>query len=359
MSRRRDIAGFTLVELLLALSLLSILMIALVNLIDTSMRIWSRTEAQRDLSETSAAVAELLARDLAGLEAGPRGDLLCDWWTFDIDGDQTPGVPFARLRLVKRPSRAELERSFPGADSDLVEVVWALLPNPAGTASAPRTGAAASAPADIGLLVRGERLVGDDDRVSFFDDRFFNAGGKPPGGATQLVTGGLLWFELDFASQTSCVNDGWTVGEKAEDAATSWDAWARGRPDRARSMFNAPAAALPSPDAEPILPRRVQIRMEIERIDDLKRRARLSEPLETEATTLVVDDAMRAPRPGAMILVDEEWMEVQSIAGARLSVHRGARGTPARQHGAGTVIHHGWAMMREVLVPLYRDDWDL
>jgi len=357
MIRRSSSRGFTLVELLLALSLLSILMIALVNLIDTSLRIWGRTEAQRDLVEVSSAVADLMARDLAAIEPGPRGDLLCDWWTYDVDGDQTPGVPFARLRLVKRPSRAELARNFPGADGDLVEVVWALLPNPAMTG--PRTGPAADVPVDVGMLVRGERLVGDDDSLSFFDERFFSASGKPPGGATQLVTGGLLWLELDFASQTSVVNDGWTVGERIQDAATSWDAWARGRPDEDRSLFNAPAAGMPSPGETPLLPRRIQIRMEIERGDELKRRARLAAPVETESTELPIDDDMRAPDAGTMILVEEEWMEVLSVNGARLNVRRGARGTAARQHGAGVIVHHGWPMMREVIVPLYKDDWDL
>ena len=81
--RRR---GFTLVELLLALSLLTVLIVALVGLIDTSLRIWSRSESQRDLVEVSSSVLELLGSDLTAAEGGPRGDVLGDWWTFDVDG---------------------------------------------------------------------------------------------------------------------------------------------------------------------------------------------------------------------------------------------------------------------------------
>lgn len=338
--------GFTLVELLLALSLLSILIVALVNLIDTSLRIWGRSESQRDLVEVSSGVLELLGRDLAALEAGPRGDLVADWWTFDVDGDTAAGAPFARVRLVKRPSEGELARRFPDRTvDDLVEVTWALLPEPdAG---------------GLGVLLRGERLLGDAERLSFFDKGFFNAAGKPPAGALELVTGGVLWFECTLASQTSVVNDGWSLGDSPDDCATAWDAWARGRPDESRSAYNAPAAALPSPDERPILPRRVRVRLELERHDDLLRRARVSAPVEADDGRIAVDDGERLPGPGRMILVGEEWMEVLAVSGDRATVKRGQRGTAARQHQAGALVHYGWNVERDVAVPLYREDWDL
>ncbi len=341
--RRR---GFTLVELLLALSLLSILIVALVGLIDTSLRIWGRSESQRDLVEVSSGVLELLGRDLTAIEGGPRGDLVGDWWTFDVDGDAVAGAPFARLRLVKRPSPAELVRRFPGRiDGDLVEVTWALMPEPDG--------------GGLGMLLRGERLVGDDQRLSIFDPAFFNQAGKPPAGALELVTGGVLWFECDFASQTSVVNDGWTLGDKPDDCATAWDAWARGRPDLARSVFNAPAAALPSPDERPILPRRGRGRRELERQDDVIRRARLRMPATQEDSRLEVDEGDRLPPAGTLVLVGEEWMEVLSLDGDRASVKRARRGTTARPHAEGETVHYGWVIEREVSVPLYREDWDL
>ena len=342
--------GFTLVEVLLALSLLSILMVALVNLIDTSMRIWMRTESERDLVEVSSAVLGLMARDLSSIESGPRGDLVADWWSFDLDGDGTPGAPLARLRMVRRPTKAELFRL--GADSaehDLLEVSWALLPNSDGS---PDSRA-------VGLLFRGERLVGEEGTTSVFDSGYFNVTGKPPPGAMQLVTGGLLWFEFDFATQTSVVHDGWTIGDNPWDCATAWDGWLRGRPNIDRSAFNQLGAALPSPDERPILPRRVKLKLEIERFDDLKRRPRVVAPIDTESSMFTVDEPEGIPERGSMILIDEEWMEVQSVTGSRVHVRRGARGTPARQHDGGLIIHHGWRVEREVIVPLYREDWDL
>jgi len=169
----------------------------------------------------------------------------------------------------------------------------------------------------------------------------------------------VLWFECELASQTSVVNDGWTVGDGPDDCATAWDAWARGRPDQGRSAYNAPAAALPSPDERPILPRRVRVLLELEREDDLLRRARVRAPVEGEDGRIEVDEAELLPAPGRLVLIDEEWMEVLSVTGNRASVKRAQRGTAARPHPAGALVHHGWPVVREVAVPLYREDWDL
>jgi hypothetical protein len=168
-----------------------------------------------------------------------------------------------------------------------------------------------------------------------------------------------LWFECDFASQTSIVNDGWSIGGRPHDCATAWDAWDRDRPDQTRSAYNAPASALPSPDERPILPRRVRLHLELERHDDVVRRARLRDPAEAEDTRIAVDEGERLPAPGSMVLIGEEWMEVLTVDGDRAGVKRGRRGTAARPHGAGATVHFGWVVQREVAVPLYREDWDL
>ena len=344
-------AGFSLVELLLSLALLALLVTSLVRLIDTSTRIWSRTEAERDLVEVSQAVLDLLAHDLASIEAGPRGDLLADWTTFDLDGDRTPGAPMQRLRLVRRPTRTELIRMGPrAAQSDLVEVVWALLPNAEGAPGESRS---------VGFLFRGERPVGEEGTDSVFEPGFFSATGKPPAGSMNLVTGGVLWFETDFASQTSVVHDGWSIGDRAWDCAMSWDGWSKARPDLDRSSLNAPAAALPKADELPILPRRVKFRFEVERLEDLKWRTRLTAPVDKRSTELRVADTERIPEPGSMILIDEEWMEVRSVSAGAVGVRRGVRGTEPRQHDPGRLVHYGWPVEREVTVPLYREDWDL
>ena len=54
-------AGFTLVELLLATALFSILVLVLLRLVDTSMTIWSRTDQSRELAEIGGTVMDMLA----------------------------------------------------------------------------------------------------------------------------------------------------------------------------------------------------------------------------------------------------------------------------------------------------------
>ena len=315
-ARRAD-GGFTLVELLLALGLMAVLMVALVNLIDTSLEIWGRTESERELVEVGSAVVELMERDLAALEPGPRGDLVAELEAWDLDGDQVPLGVLPRLRLVKRASAEELRRMGAPPDRDLVEVVWAVLPNKEAAAGAGRS---------IGLLYRGERPHGKGERLSFFDEGFIDAAGRTPAGAMEFVGGGVLWLGFGFATQTSIVHDGWTFGDQLQDCSTSWDAWSKGRPDLGKSSWNEPGAGMPPVKDAPLLPRRIRIELEIERPDELVRRTRLAQALETKGSQMAVEDGGRLPEPGSMILVDEEWMEVLSVAGDRVAV----RPRPAR-----------------------------
>ena len=77
-------AGFTMIEVLLALGLLSILIVALVRLLDTSLTILDRTEVARDLQEMSSSVLDLVAEDVYALEV-----------TYDLDGEIVSYEPFA------------------------------------------------------------------------------------------------------------------------------------------------------------------------------------------------------------------------------------------------------------------------
>jgi len=360
-------AGFTLVELLLALGLLSVLLVALVRLLDTSLKIWDRTEVSRDLQEMGGAVLDLVAEDLWSLEAGPRGDLLGDWAKFDVDHDGQLGGLMPRLRFVRQATAVDLLRATPPVSDDeelsptevrygkidprekgLLEVCWALLP-PSSVGPDERP---------LGLLFRGERRL-EGDTLSFLDPRFFNAVGKPPAGSLDLVTGGVLWLEVVYASQTTVLSDGWKQGEDLSDCSTSWDAWDRGRPDLEVTYLNTTAAGMPEVDELPVLPRRVLVTVELERPADLKRRTRLLSAIAPESNELLVDDERKLPEKDGLILVGEEWMRVLTIGPGYTTVLRAQRGTRADVHEAGAMIHWGHAMQREIPIPTMREDWDL
>lgn len=349
-------AGFTMVELLLAVGLFSLLLVALLKLVDTALTIWERTDQQRELGEVAGAVMELLAEDVQALEGGARGDLLCDWALFDLDADGVNGMPRPRLRLVRHVGAAGIARlapRTPGTDLETferarVEVVWALLPS--------ETRGEEGLP---GRLVRGERLAEDDATLSFFDLAFFGASGKPVPGATADVAGGVLWFEPWFATQTSVLHDGWSLGDDLDDCGASWDAWTRARPQDEFTALNRPAAGMPVAKDVPILPRRVRLVLELERPADLRRRTTLAAEVGPEAASFLVRDAARLPEQGRHILVGDEWMLVQGVSGERVTVARGQRGTRPLLHPAGALVHHGHRFEREIPVDLVREDWDL
>ncbi len=354
MKRTLRRAGFTLVELLLALGLLTILVLALIRLLDTSLNIWGRTEASRDLLEMGSSVLDLVADDLVAIDGGPRGDLLCEWTRFDTDQNGLTDMLWPRLTFVRQATRADRARIDPDGTRDarsvgLLEVGYAVLP-PGGSDPAKRS---------MGVLWRGERLLGDGGTLSFFDPGFYGNTSKPVAGAFEEVTGGVLWFELQFASQTTIVRDGWKAGEALQDSSLAWDAWGRQRIRSGDIERNRLAAGMPAADELPVLPRRVRIEVELERPAELRKRAHLIADIDAEATTLRVDDETRLPESGAYVLLDEEWVQIVSKSRGRVGVLRAVRDSRPTTHAAGVLLHHGWKLVREVAVPLYREDWNL
>jgi hypothetical protein len=194
-----------------------------------------------------------------------------------------------------------------------------------------------------GLLWRGERLANDARTKSFFANDFFGTSNRPPAGATEAVTGGVLWIDVLCATQTSVVHDGWDKTGGLDSVTSTWDAWTR-----------------QSGRGRPILPRRVRIELELERPADRIRRTTTVEPMETGDGALRVDDARYLPfGEDRYVLVDAEWMKVVTIDGNHVAVQRAQRGTTAVMHEAGAMVHFGERLVREVPIATYREDWDL
>ncbi len=345
-------AGMTLVELMLAVGLAAILMIALMRLLDTTFTVWTKTEVRRNIVEQASGVAQRMGRDLRALHAGAQGDLCFDWVTYDLDGDGTRERAWPRLRLVRHASAQDVARltrgtARPAIESGLVEVAWVVLP--------------ASKEPDArveGKLLAGERLL-DGPGLSFFDPGFFDAGHAPAAGALDEVSSGLLWLNVQFATQTSIVHDEWQLGPGLAQVSACWDAWRRERPDPHVHRWNDVPAGLPAAAGVPHLPRRVRIELEIERPEDRARRTRLAEALDATGGSVKVENGALLPREeGSFVLVDREWMEVVGVQGDVLQVRRAARASDAVPHGRGELVHHGAGVRTEVAIPLHKEDWD-
>lgn len=352
MSPARRTSGFTLIELLLALGLFSLLALALVRLIDTSLTVWNRTEASRELSEMGASIVDLLSTDLRSLEHGTAGDLLGDWQAHDLNGDGVAGASFARLRLRREASAVELSRQDPGASiapgqTALVEIAWALVPS---VTKDPHE-------RPLGTLLRGERRAADTDGISCFEPDFFDARGLAPDGALRQVTGGVLWFAVLYAAPTTLLDDGWHVGLGLDDCAASWDAWGRDRPDAERSPFNHVHAGVGAVEGSPVFPRRVRVELELERPLDLRHRTRCADTVDPEMQVLRVRDGRRLPGPDAHVLMDEEWMRIVRIDGDTVTVQRGQRGTRPAWHDPGALVHYGRSITREIPIDGVSERW--
>lgn len=366
---RRKVAAFTLLELLLALGIFAFLVLALFQILDRSLSLWRRAETRRGLLAQASSLSELLARDLAGLDGGSRGDFLAEWVAFDTDGDGVEDTKWPRLRFVRQASAADVLRlpgereaaperpegvtSLPRSESGRTEVIWLVVP-----ASLTDRDARAE-----GVVWRGERAISDTSTKSFFAPDFIGRSNRPPAGAVEEVGGGLLWLGVLFATQTSIVHDEWRLAtdpDCLDCAATSWDAWNRERPDRQIHAWNEPGAGMPKARGRPLLPRRVRFEMELERPIDRLRRTTLAEATEIGEAAIVVDDPQRIPREeGAFVLVDTEWMQVLSVSGTSVAVKRGQRGTKSVGHAAGAMVHYGLRLLREIPISTYREDWNL
>jgi len=219
-----------------------------------------------------------------------------------------------------------VQASNPG----LLEVVWMVAP-----ASLTQPDARSE-----GVIFRGERPTMETSSKSFFAKDFFGASNRPPAGAAEEVTGGLLWMGLLAAAQTSVVNNGWRLGGGLDAASPSWDALALGRPSREVHYWNESHPGNPKPRGRASLPRRVRIELEFERPVDRIRRTRLLDTLDNQEGVLSVDDGRRLPsEPDSYVLIDAEWMRITSIDGARVAVQRAQRGTSAAVHGKGSMVH--------------------
>lgn len=360
--------GLTVIELVIAVALLALLMISVFGVIRGFIGVWDKSESRRMRVEESSAVGELLAKDLVAMDGGGRGDLVAEWIPYDTDDDGAADALWPRLRFVRHASVAELARLQARSkeklpDQGLLEVAWCVVPAYKGKKEVDHR--------SEGLLLRGERIATPRDEVnplpaaarevSYFDPRFFSRNGEPTPGALNEVTGGVLWFGLEFATQTTTLRDGWHLGHQLSDACTSWDAWRKQRPNALVHVWNEPGAGMPKAKKRALLPRRVKIELEFERPKEAQRRTRLSELLAVGVNTMRVDDDQRLPTTsGAFVKIDGEWLKIGgSATGRSVGVQRAMRGTRAANHERGALIHFGEMYFREVPIHLSQEDWDL
>lgn len=392
--------GLTLVELIAAAGLASVVMLALVRLVDSASALWTKGEQRRAVLEQATATAELIARDLRALHAGARGDLVVDWFPHDVERDGKVERLWPRLRFVRTASPADLARLRARAIAEAARVArGARDEDPLGALSVEELDALARGaevddpsalpPVDLqgiglmevawvivpratkgearyeGLLLRGERMLVPNSAPRLLAQDFLDKNGRPAPDLVEEVTGGVLWCDVRLATQTTALDatkpdGGWRIGRELTDAATSWDAYGAARPNPDLHVWNEPAPGMPPPRAEPALPRRVRIELEVERPRDTARRTRVAVDAEPDDVSIAVENGDGlAEVVGRHVLVDGEWLLVKSVTGDSFIAERARRGSSRRRLPGGAMVHFGEPLVVEVPVALHRDDWAL
>ncbi len=409
-SRPSGRAGMTLAELILATGLAAIVMSSMVSIVNSALNLWTKGESTRQAREASSAVGSMMAHDLRQLHGSPEGDLLVDWDIHDVDRDGQIERIWPRMRFVRDASareaawigrralaeaaRMKREAKRIEAGDDAEEVVEALTEEELleaagvsrqdmalGQGNAPDTSASelleilyAVIPEGTtddlrysGKLVRAERVHRAGDPPVLMRADAFDGRGIPDLNFAKEVARGVLWMRPLMATQTTNVippvkkedKRAWTTnGQSAVDAATSWDAWGRGRPSVEVTDWNEPPVGMPRPGLKPLLPRRIRLELELQRSSDRKRAPQLIDVLEEAATTFEVTSGARlSTAVGRDVMVGGEWMKIRSVRGDTVTVQRGTRSTKARLIASGTKVLVGSPVIIDLPIVMYEDDW--
>jgi prepilin-type N-terminal cleavage/methylation domain-containing protein len=386
--------GFTLIEVLVVMGILSVLGLFLIQILDNSVTLVGLGEGNRALLDRTSFAQELVGADLrrmsgpgAGvqIEAGqPSRRLLQDHVPLGLSpAARVDLVPRLRAhvmlerseeeRLVRellRP-RAEQEGQNATEREDLLDKWVAqqtfngtgelvLVPWPEGD----REGAYLQLRRAVRLSGRRLRITtalgGSDVAVgSVFETGALDEPADLLAATTPVLTG-LLHLELSWWSQFTLDSQG-EPGRGGPE--TCWDTARAGLLAREVGGHRFTLDLGPNAFLQPLIhvfPRRVVVRMVIDRPADEARCALLVSALEEGTTELQVDFPERLPYPDGerFVKIGGEWIRYSGIDGDRLTgIRRGVRGTLPRAHAAGVRIHAG----REVVlvVPLVgRDCWN-
>ncbi|MEM8712254.1 MAG: hypothetical protein AAGG01_14990 [Planctomycetota bacterium] len=218
-------------------------------------------------------------------------------------------------------------------------------------------------------LVRGERIHRAGSPHVLMRDDIFDRRGIPDPVYAKEVARGVLWLRPLMATQTTHVlpptekedRRAWSTGSGSiQDAATSWDAWRRGRPNVNVSTWNEPAPGMPRAGLKPLLPRRIRLELELQRTSDRQRAPELVDILDETTTAFEVSNGQRAKALiGRHAMVGGEWMKITGVSGDRVTVQRATRLTAARSHPSGTKLLVGAPAVIDLPIVMYEDDWRL
>lgn len=354
-------AGFTLLELLTAAALFSVLGVLLFQMVRSAMDVWGTGERNRELYERASTAFDLLAADLrdgwAGAPAaGQPAELLCSWRPEDRNGDgqHERAVPLLRFTRLCHEERSLEWLARAGDVAGGETAVTSLQPQDPGQLR-PTGGLAESLytvalpkGAKLPALLRGVRTPAGgagsllDPDLPERPDRIL--------AASSVVIDDVLWFGVEFWGP------GTTAWGREGGALSCWDS-TRGvlEPDDPEFPFG--VAGSLADGSDDIWPRLLRITLVLDRSQGATTAGRLVDGVSADGRRVKLAGAALLhdeERPDHL-LVEDEWMAVQAVEGDEVAVQRGVRGTTATPHAEGAVVRAGRSFRRVIELPAGRE----
>lgn len=382
--------GFTLVELVTAAAIFSILGVMLFSMIRTGMTTWKNAESTRNDMDRGVRILETVARELRlaftendALEGEAAVRFLSDFIDYDRDGDGVKEARVQRLMFVRvnAEERENLTLRTSG-DMPLGRYHFTLFePDPElvkeeGTLP---TGGLAEAV----FLSFAPRIKKKEERDGFLslyrgyrtpiggEDSFFAPGRllRPDEIEAELlpVLDGLLHLEFRFWDQrTLSFDENIARPENPDGAGYTWDSTraflSRDKDDAPNTFRFARGGGSQEDVTDDMFPMRVLIFVVVEEPQDKIKLPKLTGRMVPEDMRIPVDNPepfKKAKEGDRFVRINEEWIEYFRIEGGELvAARRGARHTHPSPHPPGSLVHKGRSFSTVVEIPTAKACWN-
>ncbi|MCA8973758.1 MAG: type II secretion system protein [Planctomycetes bacterium] len=397
--RQRTESGFTLLELVVVMGILSGFLVMLVQLVDTGLQLFAEGESGQRYADATSRAQRCISRELGALRGTASGRdrdtiddrLLVQWLPIGLPDRPERGATKVQVlrAAVQLPPDRELELLEVMLLARLLEEEGEL--DEAMAAERLAAMRATEPLRGIGnMMLLPWRQEGADDaflelRAGWFlpgqkvriDERRFQdpfdvlVPGTPELPAlvvfdnTTPILRDLLHVEFEFWSQrTRTWRQGGGLASGGAGPETIWDSSRGGwlvdeatggvfALDRGPASFRDPT--------DDIQPHAIRVLCTVAAPPDQAAEGLLARSLGADDQTLVLvnGDHWPGPAEGGWLKIGGEWMHYDELRGDRLTgLRRGQRLTKAREHAAGVRVHHGKAI--EFVIPLAhaKDDWN-
>jgi hypothetical protein len=342
--------GFTIIELLTAMTLFLTLGIVLFGLLRQGLGLFQQGESRRSSYERGIALLDELAADLRLARAG-GGLLAADPdIALLVDRDAADHVRLRFVRPVPRELAEEPARaagSIPGGEADLDFM-------------APRSGPEKGAPIVRGLRGLAEVAYVCDPDPSKDDPaplRLRRAMKAPPGGEGSLFVDENLEDERFRTLASGVLHFGVEAVLAGEDPefVDSWDS-TRGRL-KTFSFFVGPQSLTDFRDD--LFPSALRLTLTLEREDAGALVPKLDSEISEKERVIAVSNAKDLPAASdayPFVKIENEWIRVAGKdLGTFTASERGARGSTAVRHARGARVHSGETLARWVEMSGHRE----